>query len=176
MTNTTEHSDYIPIIRRNGLFLYWIDGDGPRFARLFAETWRQLPLWARRRILRYWRETHPRTSNDTLVEVEPPWPHIELLADKSDFHWRGNSKDAMAQTVKGKLFAFKSSVMDTMPDAEVLFTIAHELAHAFYFAGDDIEEHFSDPEWADIEADELADLWGFDRDDGTVLPATLPVV
>ena len=174
MTNTTEHSDYIPIIRRNGLFLYWIDGDGPRFARLFAETWRQLPLWARRKLLKYWREFIAKAVIDCKWEWH--WPVIELVADTSDFH-RGNSGDAIGQTrLAGTHFGFKAGGMDTLPDAEVKFTIALELAHALCFAGDDAGEYVSDSDWVEIDADELAEEWGFDRDDEVLTPATVPVV
>ena len=53
----------IPILPRSGLYLpQYGYGDDRRFARVFRDTWLALPLWARRRMLRHWREDQRRTS------------------------------------------------------------------------------------------------------------------
>ncbi len=46
---------YIPILPRHGVYLFCVAGDGRRFARLFGQTWRKMPFWARRRLLKHWR-------------------------------------------------------------------------------------------------------------------------
>jgi hypothetical protein len=49
----------LPILPRSGLYLEaYGHGDDERFARLFAETWKQIPLWASRAMLRHWRSNH----------------------------------------------------------------------------------------------------------------------
>src|SRR5205814_873971 len=50
----------VPILPRSGLYLEPVGhGDQARFAGLFAQTWRGLPHYARRTMLRYWRGPLP---------------------------------------------------------------------------------------------------------------------
>lgn len=156
---------YIPIVARNDVYLFWLAGDGRRFARLFQQVWRRLPLGVRRELLRHWRTSRPYPRNS---QNGPHWPHIELVAGKSDFS-RGNSRDAMAQTCSSaSSFAFDARSMDAISDAAVEVVIAHELAHAIYFI-DCRQEHMANApydDWgfsqAEYDADELAESWGFD--------------
>ncbi len=155
---------YLSIVSRHDIHLFWLAGDGRRFARLFGQAWGRLPLWARRKLLKHWRQTRPEHA------PELPWPHIELIAGKSDFS-RGNSDDAIAQTqASAANFAFDAVAMDTLPDVAVEAVIAHELAHAIYIINCR-DEHMADApydEWgfsrAEYDADELAEYWGFDME------------
>src|SRR5436305_1373831 len=52
--------ELIPIQRSAGLYLVRHgDGDDQRFARLFRETWRRIPLGARRQMVSFWRDLLP---------------------------------------------------------------------------------------------------------------------
>jgi hypothetical protein len=100
-------ADFMPILRRSKLFLFHLSGDGPRFAAAFADAWRQLPLGARRRLLKFWRETRPIVIGH-LAERPPPWPHIELISPNLKNFTKGNSGDTFACTAGGRWFAFDS--------------------------------------------------------------------
>lgn len=143
-------AESIPILPRSGLYLFAVDGKGKRFASIFANTWRKLPLGVRRRLLKHWRAVK--------VPAGRPWPHIELIAGKSDFR-RGNSGNARGQTgALGHTFAFKSTKIDKMAPHEVEWAIAHELAHAYLYAVEP-EKHIAGmgtPETYDNAPSELA--------------------
>lgn len=170
-TDARAHSEladgpkYLPILSRHDVYLFWLAGEGRRFAGLFRRAWGRLPLWARRKLLKRWRE---RRSELQVLGVEAHWPHIELIANKSNFS-RGNSGNAVAQTSPSAAsFAFDAATMDALPDTAVEAVVGHELAHAIYFIGSR-QEHLADApydEWgfsqAEYDADELAEGWGFD--------------
>jgi len=156
----------LPIIRRSGLFFHHFgDGDAKLFASAFAETWRSIPLSARRRLLKYWRDTKPQGC-------EYKWPSIELSSAQTHDFSCGNSGDAIARLEFTMFLYFNSSAMDILPLPEYKFTIAHELAHVHILAGPGREEHLADVvackdlefSWAEQDADEVADYWGFDRE------------
>ena len=159
---------YIPILPRHGVFLFRVAGDGQRFAALFRQAWRKLPLWTRRRLLKHWR--HARCHQYGSEPLTSPWPLIELVERKSDFD-RGNSEDACAQyNHRMCSFAFLAQAMDRFSDASVECAVAHELAHAVLCITDAASHldpvnvrydawGFSQSEW---DADELAEAWGFD--------------
>jgi len=150
------------------VYLFCVAGDGRRFARLFRQTWQKLPLSARRRLLKHWREARRLRYGD--APLTAPWPSIELLAYKSDFS-RGNSPDAVAQYSHRLCgFYFLAGTMDALPEDAVEAVIAHELAHAVLCI-EDVYHHL-DPANVDYdsmgfscseyEADEMAGDWGFD--------------
>lgn len=161
---------YIPILPRHGTYLFCVAGDGDRFARLFQQTWKKLPLSDRRKILKYWRESYYRFFGDQATPA--PWPLVELVPQKSDFS-RGNSADALAQYSHFRCsFAFEADVMDALPDDAVEATIAHELAHAVLCI-EDAETHLHPDNTAysflgfsmsECDADETAEFWGFDME------------
>jgi hypothetical protein len=159
------------ILPRQRVYLWVYAGDGDKFARLFAETWRRMPLWARRRILRHWRND-PRAAFAGDLS-----PKIELTT-----HWKnreGTEKDGeMAAVARlGHYMAFADQVVARMPDAVVHDLVAHELAHVLQFAsGYEIDRSISrddDALWLapngstltagdlETEADNIAENWGF---------------
>jgi hypothetical protein len=159
---------YIPILPRHGVYLFCVAGDGRRFARLFGQTWRKLPLWARRRLLKHWRAARRERYGD--APLVAPWPLVELVEFKSDF-FRGNSEAACAQyNHRMCSFAFLAETMDRFPDDAVECVIAHELAHAVHCIED--ADYHLDPANTEYDAwgysqseyfaDETAEDWGFD--------------
>lgn len=111
-----------PIFVRVG---YRAEG-GERFARLFRETWRRLPLCARRTILAYWR-CEP-------IPALPIKPDIELLS-----YWpgqrrgRGLRSDKAAVYHHGYSMKFWWKIVAAYPDNVVMDLIAHELAHVIQY-------------------------------------------
>ena len=173
-----------PIIARSNLYFHpWGWGDETKFIRNFSETWRKLPLWARRRMLRHWRTDemkmigctiHPKAdlregmtvSLDLFVS-----PKIELLPG-----WVGGREDAIADPdehageyaavfLVGHIMRFWHVRFDVMPDDAAQSVIAHELAHVLQHANG-FDNHFGcdDPPQGLVEedADEIMDAWGFD--------------
>ena len=62
---TPEHNPrMIPLLPRHKINLFCVDGDGDRFAALFRQTWRKLPLSAPRALLRHWRATTASLCHD----------------------------------------------------------------------------------------------------------------
>ena len=138
---------------RQPVYLFAPHGDGVRFARLWGETWRRLPLGVRRALLRHWRS--PEAIRYGVLQP----PLIELLED-----W-GVREDGDLGAVSrgGHQIRFAADVVDAMPDDIVRDLIAHELAHVYQWAiGEDMTP---DPEFGflDIEecADEMVRDWGF---------------
>lgn len=98
---------------RNGTACYVFDGDGPRFVRLFQETWRILSLITRREILRYW--SH---------QLETP--RIEFRDG-----WSQRKPGVIAQVeARGRVVGFHSRYVDRMSDAAVRYVVAHEPARS----------------------------------------------
>ena len=167
VVDLTDGPKYVRLLPRHGIHLFWVAGDGPRFVEAFRRTWRQVPLWARRVLLRHWRKVNAGLGD---LAGHMHLPHIALVDFKSDFA-RGNSGNAVAQTNGTATgFAFLSSRADAMPLAALEALIAHELAHAVLFIIEP-EEHKAGYRydelgisWAEYDADELAADWGFDID------------
>src|SRR4051812_30768177 len=76
------------LLPRHHIYLFAPKGGGERFARLFVETWRRLPLYARRRILKHWKNDR---RADTVLR-----PQIELLSG-----WAGREKGPGLGGTKG---------------------------------------------------------------------------
>lgn len=156
---------FLPIDRRNGLYLFPMDGDGNRFVAAFRRVWRAMPLAARRRLLKHWRENRPQWLPEGY-----PWPQIELIADKSNFS-RGNSAEKATAQIGdfGCTFAFDAAFCDAAPnDCVIKSLVAHELAHSVLTAqgGEDYQRSCGTPETyesapGEVAADEVAETWGF---------------
>lgn len=142
------------LLPRHKVYLLVAAGDGFRFAKNFRETWRRIPLWGRRRILRHWRAEHP---GEPVIK-----PCIRLC---EGWERRPLSKGlaGLKATVlqEGCELCFWSQIVEAYPDPLVQDLIAHELAHVvqltmgFSWVGEDpfeVEEH----------ADGLIEQWGFD--------------
>jgi hypothetical protein len=126
-----RHRFDFPIVSHAGLRLWASNDDGARTARLFAETWRGLPLWMRRRLLTHWRAERQSGKGIT-------YPHVFLTAtvpaprsDTAAFELA----DAVGvwRPSEGALI-LRAGVVDRMPDDLVRVLIAHELAHAYWTA------------------------------------------
>jgi hypothetical protein len=163
----TDGPEYLPILPRHGIHLFCVAGNGPRFVDAFRRTWRQVPLWARRVLLKHWRKVNAGLGD---LAGHMRFPDIELVDFKSNFA-RGNSGNAVAQTnAAATCFAFLAGCVDAMPLAALDALIAHELAHAVLFIIEP-DEHKAGYRydkfgisWAECDADNLAEGWGFDVD------------
>ena len=156
MQDAPEPVSGLIINRRQNIHLYAFDGDGPRFAHLFRETWRLLPLYARLRILCLWRN-----SADALAHTILRSPNIELLSDWSGRKGRGLRGCLAAVSNHGHQLRFLSRAMDRLPASIVRDVVAHELAHVYQAAvGADWSVH--EVLESEMEADELVTDWGFD--------------
>lgn len=115
------------VVPRQPVYLSAPREGGERFARLFTETWRRLPLGVRRRILGYWRTD--------LYAFPPSTPSIELLAD---WPHRQAGPDLLgtlgACSGCGHSLRFWAKIVAIMPDDLVRDLIAHELAHVYQWA------------------------------------------
>jgi hypothetical protein len=155
-----------PCSPATNVYFQAFDGDGSRFARLFRATWRRIPLWARRRILRYWREDFSGP-----IAVSP-----EITLAKS---WKGRGRrDFAVTTCHGHRLVFHSRSVAAMPEDVAGDLIAHELAYVLqsvrgirfvketrrggaYFAYPD-GSCFGGRMEIEVDADETMDRWGFD--------------
>jgi hypothetical protein len=112
----------VPIQPRNRVYLtVFGGGDGPRFARLFRETWVRLPLSVRRKLLAHWRK------GGTLGFIVSP--DVEL----SDYPFGPGRTFGMVDHY-GHRLRFRAKFVDPMPDNVVQDLIAHELAHVLQSA------------------------------------------
>jgi hypothetical protein len=157
----------IPLRPRHAIYLTVVSGNGPRFADAFHATWKRLPLWVRRRLLRYWRN-HPRYG-------AWPSPFISIQSVTSE-----GRKNYGLRRHYGCEFEFASKYTDILPENVLQDLIAHELAHALQCAlGIHCVRKYSDgralyatrdggPFGGNYEIEEDADLWmnrwGFDSE------------
>jgi hypothetical protein len=124
----------IPLLPRPGITLFATDGEGERFADLFRQTWRRLPLFVRRRSLKHWRGgIYPYQMVSPLIEVLPGWSRRET--------GRGLRGTWGFASYQGHKLQFWSKIVAAFPDALVMDLIAHEMAHVFQWAcGWDLNE------------------------------------
>lgn len=148
------------LLPRHRVGLLCFAGDAGRFATLFRSTWKQLPLYARRAMLRYWRGQPPPTM---LLS-----PTIELTEAFTGFWRRGDysirDRDAYAVTsAAGFKLSFNAVLFGDMPDDVACNLIAHELAHVCQWAWrtDHEQPVGADPEEAEEEADDITTDWGY---------------
>jgi hypothetical protein len=155
----------LPLLQRRCIYLTDDGGDSPRFARLFQETWKRIPLGARRRMLAYWRTG--RNYGHILS------PTVELAS----YQFRGR-RDYAAVDHCGHRLRFRAKFFDRMSEDVVQDVIAHELAHVLQSAGGircvrewaDGRAHYVFSDGTDFggnrdleeDADFTIDCWGFD--------------
>jgi hypothetical protein len=148
------------LLPRHQVYLFAPEGDevGSRFAALFVSTWKRMPLWARRSILRQWRTTPFEKHLLTMA------PAIELLSAWSNREPRRGLRGEMGCCARGGcMLRFWSKVVEVMPDDLVCDLIAHELAHVFQWAsGVNVLEE--DSYLIEEDADILVKHWGFSAD------------
>ncbi len=140
------------LLPRHGIRLFAPHGEGERFARLFANTWSQIPLGPRRSILRHWRQPCPILAGESL-------PRIELLnAWSGRQRGRGLRGDKAMVLWKGHRLRFWRPIVAAYPDNLVKDLIAHELAHVYQ---DSRGFTFENAYWCEEDADMRAEDWGF---------------
>jgi hypothetical protein len=105
------------------LFLFAPQGGAERFARLFGETWREIPSSARRRIIESW-QAQPRDSGEVV-------PRVELLDGWEGTGWCGPTA-LIAR--RGLLLKFRKPIIDGRTDDEARELIAWVLALVCQFA------------------------------------------
>jgi hypothetical protein len=142
-----------PLLPRHGIYLFAPHGGGERFAQLFVETWRRLPLRVRRRVLKHW-STDP-------FPYQLFKPSIELLAGwSSRDRGRGLRGTWGCSSHHGHTVRFWTRIVAAFPDHLVQDLIAHELAHVDQWAaGWDLNE--MDPFEVEEAADWMVENWGF---------------
>ncbi|MBI2806097.1 MAG: hypothetical protein HYX68_14040 [Planctomycetes bacterium] len=154
--------DFLPVVPTSRLWLpRWEIGDDKRFALIFRDTWKRVPIRARRLMVRHWR-TCP------IWLMQGLWsPTISLTDDWefSDVCGR-KPKDLGGCGRGGHSLYFFAPIVDAMPVQHVGELIAHELAHAVQYASGDLPQTNRElPRcWDDTEtfADEIMHEWGFD--------------
>ena len=106
------------LLPRHEILLWVHPGGGRRFAAVFRQAWRRLPLWARRRLLVYWKG-----SSHKLGVVLSPEVHL------TDIPIAYEERTLAGVDRSGHRLKFRSDVVDAMPDDVLQDLIAHELAH-----------------------------------------------
>lgn len=130
----------IGIMPRSGLYLdHWncSDEQAHRFAEVFRQTWKRLPMWARRPMLKDWRNWRDYfislcADEKTREEIAAiPVPALSI-----DCFLRGGTDDALAAYYGhyGRAIQFWKPAVEMMPDDVLSTLIAHELAHAYLHA------------------------------------------
>ena len=142
-----------------------------RFVRLFRGTWRQLPLAARRRICKAWRES-------PLFGAVARWAAVEIrdVVPTPNNIEHGNSPGrrtggaAVLDSYSMQL-TFWTPRLYALPDEHARALLAHELAHVVLFADPANRERYRTEQVAGLrykrqkceaEANALATEWGFD--------------
>jgi hypothetical protein len=144
---------YVRLLPRHDVVVFAPGGDGKRFARLFAETWRRLPYRVRRHVLKHWRE-----SDLSFVNYSPQIELVDFWSQRMVEAGLGGDKAAVF--CLGHRLVFWTKIVDAYPDDLVRDLIAHELAHVYQWAiGCDLDE--MEPMLCESEADLLVETWGF---------------
>jgi hypothetical protein len=114
--------------------LYTVPADGQRFARLFREVWKRMPLGARRAILKHWKAGSRWHRPDDGYGY--PCEGFSLDAEETAEYSQGNSgARAMAQVDRdGHQLRFLWPAIKDGSDDQIRYCIAHELAHVYQFA------------------------------------------
>jgi hypothetical protein len=125
---------YVPLLPGHSIYLEVTAGNGRRFARVFQETWRRIPLGDRRCLLRYWKAEGPSCGIILSPQVElVEFTKLIELAKRADFPVDAKAVAGLTSHLGHKLF-FNAKDADRMPDAVVGDLIAHELADTFQMA------------------------------------------
>lgn len=153
---------YLPIVSTSRLWLPKLGiGDDERFAVIFRNTWKKIPLWARRMMVKHWR-TCPQFLRpgfwSPAISMAKDWAISDRVVRQP--------RDCAACGRCGHCLFFYAPVVDAMPVQHVEELIAHELAHVVQDAsGDCSQTDRSEPRWNDPceeIADEIMNDWGFD--------------
>ncbi len=144
----------LPLLPRHGVRLRAFDTDqGERFAAVFAATWRRLPLYARRSLLRHWRA--PDDLCFALVGHQSP--RFEIVP----FLSRCDDPDALGLCrFKGHKFQFQADAVALLPDEHLATLIAHELCHGYMFS---VERLAADADSEDFVREINGIEWDFDE-------------
>lgn len=141
------------LLPRHGIFLSAPHGGGERFARLFLETWRRLPLFVRRSVLRHWRTD--------VSPASPVGPAIELLAEWSTrVRGRGLGGAWGGARDHGHTLRFWAKIVAAFSDELVRDLIAHEVAHVYQWS---VGWELDEMNCVEVEEDAnwMLDGWGF---------------
>lgn len=154
--------EFFPIAPNSRLWLPKLGiGDDERFADIVRKTWKMIPTWARRMMVKYWRAC----PGGFIPAFWSPTIALDLDWHFSEHGFR-HPKDLAACGCFGHRLFFYAPVVDAMPSQHVEELIAHELAHVVNHAsGDVIQTDRTQPRWNDVAeeiADEIMQTWGFD--------------
>ncbi len=185
-----KRSKLIPIVPTSDLYLANLArdcADGHRFARIFRDTWRQIPLGDRRRMVKHWHTdermdsgwSHPRISRRMERERFPISrsdyiASIQLIAgwNKEYIYPHYLPDDAehcgafVTVAAMGHKLWFHAPSVARMPDNVVANLIAKGLAHVYQWATE--PELFDDPddpgntEYLEGDANQKVESWGFE--------------
>ena len=147
------------LLPRRDVYLFaptFAGSDGARFAGLFRDTWRRLPLWVRRSILKHWRtDPFPLPLFKPEIELVPDW--------EGRVAGRGLRGDMACVKARGHTMRFWTRIVAAFPDELVRDLIAHELAHVCQWSiGRDLLT--MDNYETEEEADWWVERWGFSAD------------
>ena len=130
---------YWPLLPRHEIYLSATGCDGRRFASLFRETWKRLPLWARRRMLGHWRAKAPTLKGWLTLQQLGEQNGIRRKPDPKPQYWMCPliklTSDPLPDDVLGMVndrgvrLSFHGEPVAAMPDDVVQDLIAHELIH-----------------------------------------------
>jgi hypothetical protein len=167
----------LPLLPRHQIYLWVHEGDGQRFAAMFRQTWGRVPLWARRRMLQYWKHIPFVPSVYLSPDIYHALsPHIKLSDETIS-----ESRRAFAGVSRtGHLLRFRPKRIAAMPDDVMQDLIAHELAHVLQGAAGIhcIDEYkdgrrlyayrdgtmFGGNYEIERDADDMMNCWGFDSE------------
>lgn len=121
---------YYRLLPRHRIYLFAPEPstkeEAERFARLFVETWKRIPLRVRREMLWYWKEPERRAGIRMRPQIEllPDWSGHELRRGR-----RGLNGTKASTSMVGYELRFWTKIVAVYPDELVRALIAHELAH-----------------------------------------------
>jgi hypothetical protein len=145
------------LLRGHDVYLTFYENDGLRFAAQFRATWKRIPLRARRKMLKFWKESG----------------HVSIELTRVQQSHRGSLAHVF---LGGRIVRFRTKIA-RMPDSVVQDLIAHELGHVVQHAlakddGVSLREYFAGPnadegiarEMVEEDVAHLIEEWGFDPD------------
>jgi hypothetical protein len=137
-----------PLLKRYGIELFSDEtGDAVLFVEIFKSAWKQIPLYARRKMLSHWRAGDPLLRKPFNVSVELV-ENSSILDDCNAIGFCG---------MCGFRIHFRS-VLLTWGREKTIDTIVHELGHAYLYA---CNEPANEQHW---QLSEILDLWGFEQE------------
>ena len=97
------------------------DGDPEHFACVFRDTWKRVPLYARRAMVAYWRKGQGKASWNPSIRLANGWPG-----------WKRRGYGDCSR--EGHQLRFFAPTAEIMPNPVLSIVIAHELAHVYQLA------------------------------------------